>query len=435
MNVACRSAALALVTAGIALFLGCEATTSTALRRREQIKQERSKREPWVQRWQQAQLNPSWVKIRLELAFDFKRDPQIQQSASPGVTAEQVENVIQQDIATLLDGTSAVAQDGDTLWLAARWKQEVDRDPKATRTLACRAADATPRFYAAQLTCGDLTMAETQNRTEAIRHWKAAYPSATTPEEQCQVVNRIAPNSMEPERDMDTISRDVIARCQRAPAPITSPMPSAAAPQPSGSPSAPTAPSETTAAPGPAPTTSMAPILSTGVPTGPVQDGMQIQANLLQQGIAAGTASLAMPVQVGFHTGQLSATVGVFFSMGASPSTGVAGTTTLTLIGAAPSVRYYVTPPRALALSPYVQAEVDLAQVTQEVVVGSTRTSASFAAFGVGGAGGVEFPLTPNFGVSADLGLRYFQLIVESSSQGAPFQLATTATGALVFHF
>src|SRR6476659_1037357 len=99
MNVSCRSAVVALVTAGMALLLGCEATTNSAQRRREQIKAERSKREPWVQRWEQAQRDPHWIKIRLELAFDFRKDPQIQQSASPGVTAEQVERVIQQDIA------------------------------------------------------------------------------------------------------------------------------------------------------------------------------------------------------------------------------------------------------------------------------------------------------------------------------------------------
>jgi hypothetical protein len=188
-----------------------------AERPREQALRERKvaalspRAEQWVRSWDAclSEQTEEAQRERVRLALTLLQTPALQRQVAGLVTVNVATASVSPDVLAALGRST----DGETLLLAARWYAEILKDPARALPLVCRASDLVPGSYRAQVLCGDFLESERQDSREAVKHWRAAYPLASSREEQCHVLDALAARSLDPEQDLKGISAAVIAKC------------------------------------------------------------------------------------------------------------------------------------------------------------------------------------------------------------------------------
>jgi len=203
---------LALLALSLAACISIEAE-----RRREQALREQKvaslspRAEQWVRSWDayRSDQTEEGQRERVRLALILLETPAFQRQVAGLVTAKAAMASVSPDALAALGRST----DGKALLVAARWHAEILQDPGRALPLACKASELVPGSYHAQVLCGDCLESERQDSREAVRHWRAAYPLASSREEQCRVVDALAARSLDPERDLKDMAATVIAKC------------------------------------------------------------------------------------------------------------------------------------------------------------------------------------------------------------------------------
>ncbi len=186
-----------------------------------------------------------------------------------------------------------------------------------------------------------------------------------------------------------------------------------------------------------------------------VADGLQFGLGLVDRTFPlAGQLNLTTPVQVGYHWDRLSVLLGFYLAYGgvgssSNPANGAAYSSFNGISGfqLAPAVRYYFRDLRPGKLAPYLQAEFDwvfyFTHHSQEPESTAPPSQASTTPIILGAAlsAGTEYLFSENFGLSADVTLRYLHAAVKTSYPDSSSYttsadiLAVGGTAGVVVHF